>query len=173
MKQRAETVSAAGLAVLLKVDRTVVARLASEGFLSKLADGRYDEREALLGYIRHLRERAKERAPSAAQSRLQDARAKKLELEMSVRSGELIPLDDAMAGVDFVIGGLRIAFAGLPARVTREVDLRRKIEAEIDACLTAACDNLNKTREAIEHGVNPLDYSGASKSSPAKGKRKS
>jgi phage terminase Nu1 subunit (DNA packaging protein) len=148
--QRTTKVSAAALGRHLGVSGPYVAQLASEGAVTRLPDGKYDQDACRIAYIKWLRDPARRTAPkSEAAARLQAAKATEVELRNLERSGQLGRLDEMTEVFDSAVAKLRTALDGLPARVTRDVALRRKIEDEIRAALTRACDAMERGAEAL------------------------
>ncbi len=86
-----------------------------------------------LAYIRHLRERHSRR--NGSNSHLREARAREIEVRTAQRLGKLVPLEDFDAFVDELCGIFRTELSGLPARVTRDLMLRRTVEQEITVML--------------------------------------
>jgi phage terminase Nu1 subunit (DNA packaging protein) len=107
-------------------------QLAEEGVLRRGPDGLFDQTEARVTYIRWLRNGERLVSRSAAASRLQNARAREVELRTARDEHRLIDTDEAIACCDEIVGTYKSELAGLPARLTRDVDLRRKVETEID-----------------------------------------
>lgn len=68
------------------------------------------------------------------------ARARQLEIENARRDGQLCELSEAIEFVDDVIGPLKSELQGFAARITRDLELRQKIEIEINGVLARASD---------------------------------
>lgn len=83
---------------------------------------------------------------------MQDAKAAEIEMRIAEKRRELIPVEDHIAALDIVVGAVRAEFSGLPARVTRDMDLRRKLETEANASLNRISDTLAASAEFIEKG---------------------
>ena len=93
-----------------------------------------------------------ENSRTSAQERVAAARAAEIEQRTAVRNRELIPMEEAIEAMDELVGVVRSEAASVPARITREVPLRRKIEAEVDAMLNRIADALTLRSKAIETG---------------------
>ncbi len=91
-----------------------------------------------IAYIRYLRERHSK--PSAADSHLREARAREIEVRTAERLGKLVAVEEFDAMIDELCGVFRTELSGLPARVTRDVALRRTIEREINGMLGRIAD---------------------------------
>lgn len=137
------------------IDRDTAARLAKctprwinklvqDGYIPKPARGRYTVLGVVHGRIDSLQDEQRRASKSAADSRVRDARAAEIEQRVAERSGRLIDYDDAIGSFDEALGIIRAELSGLPARVTRDLSLRRKFETEIDEILTRAADRLEQ-----------------------------
>jgi phage terminase Nu1 subunit (DNA packaging protein) len=155
--KKPETVTATAMAALLQIDRALVGRMAADGILPRGADGRFDPIAAMSAYIKHLRTKARERSQSAAHSILQEARAEEIRLRTAERLRELIEMTDALAAIDSTFGTIKSEMSGIPARVTRDLSMRRTIEKELDGVLSRAAARLEKAAAALESGADPLD----------------
>lgn len=91
-----------------------------------------------LAYIRHLRERHSRR--NGSDSHLREARAREIEVRTAQRLGKLVRLEEFDDFVDELCGIFRTELSGLPARVTRDLMLRRAIEREITGMLHRVAD---------------------------------
>lgn len=127
---------------LLMVSAEWVRRLINDGYIEKVAPGRVTIVGAVQGYIRYLKDEERKNTKTASASRAQDARAAEIELRIAERKRELIPLEDAIAAIDHVVGRVNDELGGLPARVTRDIEQRRKIETEVDEAKTRIAKSL-------------------------------
>jgi phage terminase Nu1 subunit (DNA packaging protein) len=91
-----------------------------------------------VAYISHLRDRRSK--PSAADAHLREARAREIEVRTAERLGKLVAVEEFDAMIDAICGTFRTELSGLPARVTRDVMLRRTIETEITGILHRIAD---------------------------------
>jgi hypothetical protein len=127
-----------------------VRQLVKEGWISKDKSGGIRLGDAVRGYVKFLRSRA---TRSASDSRVRDARAREIELRTAQRAHELCETEEAVALVDEIFGGLRSDLSGLPAMVTRDLEIRRAIEAAINTVL-------NKTAAKLEEQATSLRKDG-------------
>lgn len=149
--------TATAMAGLLGIDRALVGRMAQEGILPRGADGRFEPLATMSAYIKHLRARAKERSQSAAHSILQEARAEEIKLRTAERLNQLLPVEVVEGFVDFWLGPIKSELAGIPARVTRDVALRKMIERELDSMLHRLADRAERGAAMAERGIDPLE----------------
>lgn len=96
------------------------------------------------GYVKFLRDDQRRSSKSASTSRVNDARAKEIELKTAEREGRLMDVDEVRDVVSEWAGKLRAGLSGLPARLSRDMTFRRKIEAEIDDVLRQVTDHFSK-----------------------------
>lgn len=149
-KQKPGMLSTQQAAALLMVTETYIRQLAAQGVFPKATRGQYALVPLVQGYIKWLRDEDRRSSKSAAQSRVQDARAAEIELRTAERKRQVIPQEDCFAIVSNIVALTREHFDGLPARITRDVTLRATIEQEVDGALTS----ISKRLELIERGLS-------------------
>lgn len=137
---------------LLGVTVERVGQLVRSGHIERIGRGKTTIRSAVQGYAAFLKEASDRATRTSAQERVAAARAAEIEQRTAVRNRELIPMEEAIEAMDELVGVVRSEAASVPARITRELPLRRKIEAEIDAMLNRIADALTAQREAVETG---------------------
>ena len=130
-------------AALILLTRARLYELVHAGWIKALAPNRFDPVEVAQGYIKFLRDEDRRSSKTATLSRVQEARAKQIEQRMARDAGTTIAMADALALVDDVVGGLKADLDGVPARCTRDLVQRRKLEAELNDCLTRAANRLD------------------------------
>jgi phage terminase Nu1 subunit (DNA packaging protein) len=132
-----------------------VRQLARAGWIAHTGEGRKGEQwhyrllDVVQGYIRFRDDEDKRTAKSAAQSRITDARSREVELRNAQREGRLIELDEAVAAVEAIMGMLRQQLAGMPARVTRDLELRRTMETALHDILDHTADVATQRAQAM------------------------
>lgn len=154
-------VSTEDLAQVLGLTPRRLQQLENTGVLVRLAHGEWDLAASVQAYVQHRvkgqtdRRRRSTGEPGSAEAKLKAAKAGREELKLAQEMGELIPTEEAIAILDEVIGTLRADLAGVPARLTREMTWREKIEAEIDAALGRSADLFAKRAEALQPRSEP------------------
>lgn len=131
--------------------------LAKEQAIEKEGRGSYRLGSIVRGLIAHYEAIIEKGSKSAAASRVTDARAEMIELQMQVRRRDLIPQEDAIAVVDMVVGEVNKQFAGLPARITRDMRLRREIEAKLNEARQKIADAVSNAGVLAATGRDPTD----------------
>jgi uncharacterized small protein (DUF1192 family) len=132
-------------AKLLMITPRHLQRLAAEGWIDKPARGQYATVSVVQGYIRWLKDQNDRISQAASKNSARDARAREIELRIAEKQGSLISVDEHLAVIDEIIGTIRSEIDGLPARLTRDRDMRRSIEEELDAVLNRASRRLAET----------------------------
>ena len=112
---------------------------------------------AVQGYLRYLKDEERQSSKSAAASRVTDARTREIELRIAERQRDLIPQEDASAVIGEMAAMLKAEFVGLPARVTRDLDLRRTLEQEVDASFARLAASAERARSALVTGGFDLE----------------
>lgn len=120
-------------AAMLEIDPSRISQLVSLGYIQAVKPGRMTIAAAARGYAKYWQEKASETTKTSAESRVRDARAQEIEMRNAERMRTLIPLDEALAIMDEYAAVVREAMDSIPARVTRDLPVRRKIEAEVNA----------------------------------------
>ena len=138
---------------LLMISEERIRQLQKQGYVA-----RSDKRGvvqlvgAVQGYLRYLKDDERRSAKSAADSRVRDARALEIELRIAERSRDLIPLEDALADMAEFAAAVRSELAGLPARLTRIMDERHRIETEVDGVLARLSERAAEKAAALGAG---------------------
>lgn len=129
---RSDLITIETAATLLELTPQRINQLVASGHIQKPKRGYTTIVSAVRGYIRFLKEESAKTTKSAAASRAVDARADEIQLRISERKRELIPQEDANMAMDLLAGEVARQLSGLGARVTRDIPLRRKIEAAVN-----------------------------------------
>lgn len=136
---------------LLMISEERIRQLVKEGHVPRSEKRGYVQLVGTVqGYLRYLKDEERRSSKSAADSRVRDARALEIELRIAERSRELIPVEDALTDMAEFAGLVRSELAGLPARLTRLIDERQKVETEIDALLVRLAQKADEKASALE-----------------------
>jgi phage terminase Nu1 subunit (DNA packaging protein) len=137
--------------VIMK-DTERVRQLAKAGWIAqegKPRDRRYRLYDVVQGYIRFRDDEDRRTTKVAAHSRITDARSREVELKNAQREGRLIDLDEVLAAIESIVAMFRLQLSGLPARVTRDLQLRRTIETAIHDILDHIADLAAESAQAL------------------------
>lgn len=124
-------VAADTLAAIFADDENRLAALIAGGRIEQAADGTVPLISAVQVYLADLRSALRDRSATASAERARAARADAAELRLAEARRDLIPTEDAEHAVDLLCGAVQTALGSLPARCTRDIPLRRRIEAEV------------------------------------------
>ncbi|WP_166300390.1 hypothetical protein [Bradyrhizobium sp. 2S1] len=149
-------VSQAQVAQHLDISQPRVAQFVGEGVFKPLPTRKLDLDACRIAYVRWLRDETRKSAQSAAAARVQDARAKAIELRTAREAGKLIAVDDLETWMAETLSMFRSTLWGLPAASTRDLTLRAEIQKHLDDALgriedefKAASDRCNQGRSAV------------------------
>jgi hypothetical protein len=157
-------------AKLFQVTTSWIRRLTREGWIRKEGVDTYAVVDVVQGYLAFLKDEHRRASQSVAASRVANARAADIEartaerLKASERAGEAA----AIGAIDDVVGPLKSDLFAIPARLTTDLILRRRMEDAIDAALGA----LGKRALVLADKIT-IDAPQKLPATPLSGKRKS
>jgi hypothetical protein len=133
----ATTATTAQLAACWSVTKVRVAQLAGEGWFKPIAGHRgvYDWAEANSGIVRYLRDDGRRTSRSTAEAHAREVKTREVELRIALRAGELMEHAEHIEILDELLGLVQSELAGLPARLSRDMRERQRIEQAVDAIL--------------------------------------
>jgi hypothetical protein len=155
---RASTISLDQAAKLLKKSPQFVMQLRRDGWIPPPP---YTVVGVVHGYVDYKEDADRRATKSAGESRVKDARAEEIELRILEKSNALLrnAQQEIVALVDVYGGPLRSDLLSIPARVTKDLPLRRRIENEINGAFGAAAkrlaDELAREGEAVSPVASP------------------
>lgn len=98
----------------------------------------------------------KPRETSLDETTFETERTRKLKLENDETERQLIRIEDAVAAIDAIVGLIPAELSAVPARVTDDIALRRKIEDAIDNALNALSKRCFRAVADLEAGRDAL-----------------
>lgn len=120
-------------------------KLVKDGWITRASRGRYKIVEVVQGHIKYLQDENRRAQKSASASRVQDARAKQIEMQTARELGKLVEIDDVLTWQGEILGTLSRELTGVSAASTRDLTLRLEIEKQINAAV-------GRCRRAFEEG---------------------
>lgn len=135
-------------------DETVL-KHAREGVIRRYGKGRYRLREALQARARFLADDRRHATKSAADSRVQDARAMEIELRIAREERELIPLADTIGLLDEYATAVVTAVKNIPTRASRDPTERARLQPFIDEALHVVADQMQARAQELRTGDAP------------------
>lgn len=149
-----ETTLIAALAELFGVTTRQTRNLLEGAKVKPLSRGSWPLAAAVRAVLGHAREAREPDALAAARARVLNAKAQAQEIALARQERELIPIEDANFVMDELVATVRGELDGLPARITRDIELRRKIEAELHAAQKRMVAKLKDAAAEIRNGEN-------------------
>jgi len=148
-KPKGQTITMSQAATFLNRSVSWVQTLVSQGYITRSGHNQYSlvaiVRDALAYYEDLLQKSSK----VAAASRATAARTREIELRIAERRRDLIPMEDAKAEIAAVVSEVRAEIAGLGARITRDLELRRQIDREADGILGRLAERAEQASRAL------------------------
>lgn len=145
-------VSTAVLAEILGVSERRIQQLAGDGVLRRQAHGEWVLSESVQAFLKYrlqseTRRLTKQVATGA--DRLKEVKARREELKLAREERELVPLADALYAMDRVAGTLALEVNNVPARYTRDLDERDRLQIAIDDVLRTVADRVAECGVAL------------------------
>ena len=134
--------------------------LVKAGLIDRPQPGRVVLSSVARGYARYWQDKASQETKTSADSRVRDARAREIEMRNDERMRKLIPIEDATAVLDFLSGVVNEQLNSLPAQITRDIPLRREIEAKVNGAKAEIAKALRSSTDVARKGGD-LPHSGA------------
>jgi hypothetical protein len=147
-----QAITTADVSQLLVLTEARLRALEIDGWIKRIGPNQWPLVATMQGYLGFLRADGRRTSKSAAESRVRDARAREIEIRIAERMRRLIQIDDALETVDAVCGAVRTELAGLPARITRDLSLRNKIEQEANESLSRIADRFEQEANTLRKG---------------------
>lgn len=135
-----ETVSGEELAQLLGVDIRTIRNLAASGTITRTDRNTYPLAESVRGVVAAAKKSSRSSALDKEQAAMMAGKRRLLEMRIAQQEGQLIEITEATDTLDEIVGTFRAGLDALPARATRDVELRKKIREESENMLRAASD---------------------------------
>ena len=148
-------VSGVKLATHIGCTRQNVARLTAEAVIEQRSDGCYDQTASRLHYIKHLRSEHRRSPRTQADADHVKVKTEMLQLRLMEKQRKLVRREDANALIDEMCGVVLTHLSGMAARCSRDMVVRRNIDAVVHQVRTELAQVC--TKMADERGEPPLD----------------
>ena len=112
---------------------------------------------AVQGYIRFLKDEERKGSKAATASKAQEMRARQIELQIAQTQRELIPIEEAQLALDLLVAAVNKEFDGQAARITRDLNLRRMIEADAHGAKTRIAEALAQSAGIARTGIDAAE----------------
>jgi hypothetical protein len=120
---------------LLGIPKQTFDGRAGEGWIKPIREDRYRLGELVRGHKAFLQEERLRTQKTQAASRVQEARAKRIEIRTQRDAGKLIEIEDSVGFLQDTIGALRSALAGAAAAASRNLTVRAEVDATVEAAV--------------------------------------
>jgi len=144
-------------AKLLMVSEAWIGKLHKMEYVPKAGRGKWNLVAVVQGYIRFLKDEDRRSSKSASHSRMTDIKAERLEMQMKAERRELVPFDDTRLVLDTAAGLMQSTLMAVPAKFTRDIAERRRLEALIVEALGTVADGIEKKADALKKGTDVLE----------------
>jgi len=134
---------------LLMITQQWFNRLVRDGWIKKLGKNRYRVIDVVQGYIKYLQDENRRATKSASASRVQDARAGQIEMQMARERRDLIEIEDVQAFLSDTLGALRTELSGVAAASSREFEVREAIEMNLNAAIERCRSAFDAASKAV------------------------
>jgi hypothetical protein len=150
------SVTATQLGMHLDLSRQRVQQLVDEHVIARLPNGRFDQDDSRVRYLRWLRAPKRRSARTQADAEHVRAKTEMLQLRLMEKRGDLVRQSDVDALIDEIVGVTLTAMSSMPARCAPRGDLavRRCIERVVFEVRTEIANIAQ--RKADEAGEPPL-----------------
>ncbi|MET4233379.1 phage terminase Nu1 subunit (DNA packaging protein) [Bradyrhizobium sp. LA6.10] len=149
--------SQAQIAQHLDISQPRVAQFVGEGVFKPLPSRKLDLDACRVAYIRWLRDETRKSTQSAAATRVQDARARAIELRTAREEGRLVPLEGVHAVIADILGTYRYELTGVAAASTRDLSIRTAIQRHLDEAIDRCRLKFEKANRELAAGRDPLE----------------
>ena len=151
------SVTATQLGRHLDLTRQRIRQLVGDHVIAQLPNGRFDQNDCRLRYLRWLRDPERRSVRTQADAEHVKAKTEMLQLKLAEKRGELVRQSDVDALIDELVGVTLTAMSSMPARCAPRGDLavRRCIEQVVFEVRTEIANTAQ--RKADEAGEPPLE----------------
>jgi hypothetical protein len=144
-------VPASSLARHLGLSVGRIHKLAAEGIIPRLASG-FDQDVCRLAYIKYLSSEGRRSKDSDAKTRAQEARTRRIEMQVRREEGETIDLTETEEIFEDVLGTYRAELAGVPASCTRDLAQRDLMEGKLNGAIGRCKRRFSEKMAALQSG---------------------
>ena len=152
------------IASLLELSERRLQQLVAEGWIPKPMHGQYSLRDSIRGYIRYLRQNAKEHSRGSEAARLARAQAVKVEMENFRRMNELQVTSQVEGLMQGLVVMMKSSLEGLPGRLSGELagindapEIYNRLQSELRSICALCADYLDKQADALAASEEPRE----------------
>ena len=154
--EAAGVITTAQAAKLLMCTEAWIGKLHKMEYFPKVGRGRWNLVAVVQGNIRFLKDEDRRSSKSASASRMTEIKADRLEMQMKAERRELVPLEDAQLVLDTSAGLIKSEMMAIPAKFTRDIAKRVRLEKLVAEALASVADGVDKKAAALADGRDVL-----------------
>jgi hypothetical protein len=151
------TVSASALALHLDCSRAYIGKLEAEGVIQRQGDS-FPLDQSRVAYLRYLRRERQQSPRSEADADHIKVKTEMLQVRLMEKRHELVRRDDVDALIDQIAGSVLTHLSGMSARCSRDMVVRRNIDAVVMQIRREISEACSKAADA--RGEPPLSEQG-------------
>ena len=148
------TVSASALARHLDCSRTYIGKLEAEGVIQRQGDG-FPLDQSRVAYLRYLRRERRQSPRAEADADHVKVKTEMLQMRLMEKRRELVRRVDVDALIDDIAGTMLTHLSGMAARCSRDMVVRRNIDAVVMQIRREIAEACSKAADAAN--APPLD----------------
>ena len=153
----AGTITTQQAAKLLMCTEAWIGKLHKMEYFPKVGRGKWNLVAVVQGNIRFMKDEDRRSSKSASAARGRDVKTEMLEMQMQEKRRELVPLDDTRLVLDTAASLVQSQMMAVPAKFTREIAERRRLEKLIAEALGTVADGIEKKAAALKAGDDVLE----------------
>jgi len=136
-------------------------QLAEEGRIDRIGRDQWSVVSVVRGYVAYLKDRERIAREEGVAAKATDARTREIEQRIAIRDRELIPLEDAYEAYQNIAGIYLTSFSSLPARISRNVRERGRIDRILDEERERLADKFEKIGRRLLADADRLEAKSA------------
>ena len=149
---KSQQISLADAVALTGFTKVTIGKLVADGLIAKESRGVFKLGDLVQGVMNHFRAQKKSDAQTVGKKRIETARAEEIEQRTRRNAGNLWESEDVFAFVDKHSWRLLRKMEGMPAALTRDLELRKKMQDWLDAMRTEFVEELKRDAEIARRG---------------------
>lgn len=151
-----QAVNQTEMAAILGISTRMLRIYVADGVIEK-QKATFPIGQTVRAYADHLKNGSAKKSGNTSMDALRDEKTKEIRMNRARKERELIPIDEALATHQELIGMFSAYLTGLPAEMAKDVRERRRLEDIIDVGKQRLADRLAKRLEAVRDGEQAAD----------------
>jgi hypothetical protein len=144
----AGTVTIESFAKVYELHPERVRQLIKEGWIPRGPRGKVNFIKGIQGMDKYRQDQLARATAKMGDSKIKDARTKEIEMRIAEKSGALISFDEVLAINQTLWGAMKAELDGLAASVSREREVRHRIQDRVDGALNRVAKRIERWKTA-------------------------